>query len=139
MKVEDHPLFVEVALQIAELVERLEKMPGFRELLTYKGPKEDEPKPPVLDSSLDEKYATRVFCKLNAVSDCINRMGSSITLINNYPSNPSYPDRVITRSEWMDYHLSQCIVNLSTLLDVSIRLIEAVYDLGIPEKQCSKS
>lgn len=85
-----------------------------------------------------EYYAHGGLHRLQGVAACIERAEESIFYIGHHPSGRTYAQSGITKTSWIQYHLSQFVYNLYSLSDASLRLVEWVFQLGITPRNCKE-
>ncbi|MDP2983419.1 MAG: Cthe_2314 family HEPN domain-containing protein [Candidatus Latescibacter sp.] len=91
-----------------------------------------------LEETPVEIYDIEVFYSASAVSSAISRIQQSITYIENYPCNISGYEIVHTQYDWIQYHYAFFIATLFSTLDILLILINSVFELGNPPKNCRR-
>jgi len=90
-------------------------------------------------TSLDfaESYHVAVFQKASAFITALERLEHSLKYIHKFPSPRTYEKQGITQYSWLEYHYSYFVVTYQSLSDIGLILTNTVFDLGIPEKDCT--
>jgi hypothetical protein len=86
-----------------------------------------------------EYYHVTVFQKAAALISEIERLENSIIHIQKFPNPRVYEKKGIHHFSWLEYHYSYFIVTYHSLFDTALILTNAVFQLGIPERDCKSS
>ena len=91
--------------------------------------------------SLDklDLYNLAVFDKAAAIIGEIERLENASVFIQNFRNPRAFEKLGIHHVSWLEYHYSYFIVTYHSLFDISLILTNAVFQLGIPEKDCKAS
>lgn len=84
-----------------------------------------------------EKYTTRVF----KIQSDLRRISEQLThiriFLNRYPFRQYYMDKGISQLEYIQYHTEALYHKVHTILEIMRLLVNEVYSLKIPAKDCS--
>ena len=88
----------------------------------------------ILENS--EYYHVTVFQKSAALISEIERLENSLIYIGKFPSPRTYEKKGIHQFSWLEYHYSYFVVTYHSLFDTALILTNAVFQLGIRDKDC---
>jgi signal recognition particle subunit SEC65 len=134
-KLADHPFFQFNLPYILPLVNKsIDEMQKIGNDLGIRSIEQSNRK---LDSSLFYHYT--VFLKLMTLVEAIERLQYSITFIKEFPHPKKYMKEGITQYIWWEYHYSNFVLTYNSLLDLSLILVNAIFEIGYEEKDCKYS
>lgn len=81
-------------------------------------------------------YTDDVFSHTSAMSSAIENLERSQHFIHVFPRPRQNEKRGMRRHDWIEYHYSHYLITLVSVLDISLRLTNAVFCLGNRERDC---
>jgi hypothetical protein len=81
-------------------------------------------------------YADNVFTHTSAMQSAIENLERSQNFIQSFPRPRQNEKRGVRQHDWIEYHYSHYLITLVSLLDISLRLTNAVFCLGNRERDC---
>lgn len=92
----------------------------------------EDPNPNELRSA----YVERVFGRMRAMQLQLMRLDHVFTFLRSFPNRKVYERATVTRDVWIEYHVSVYLSTLSSLVDVSLLLVNEIHALGIRYERC---
>lgn len=83
------------------------------------------------------KYIANVFMYFNQLTSLIDNLNQVEVFLKRFPSKKYYESNGITELNYVQYHFEVFLHKIHTVLELKKLLLNAVYELGIPEKDCS--
>jgi len=83
-------------------------------------------------------YDDDVFSKAVVLMDCVDRLEQSQVLIDAV-GKPGWSGAGLDRHTWIEYHYSYYAVTVVSLADIALILTNAVFRLGLRERDCKHS
>lgn len=84
-----------------------------------------------------EKYTSRVFRIQAALTKTSEQLLHIKIFINRYPFRQYYLEQGISQLEYVQYHTEVLFHKVHTILEIMRLLVNEVYQLSIPSKECS--
>jgi hypothetical protein len=81
-------------------------------------------------------YADAVFPFISALVSAFDHLERSQHFIKSFPQPRQNEEQGIRQHDWIEYHYSYYLITFVSLLDVSLRLTNAVFYLGNRERDC---
>lgn len=81
-------------------------------------------------------YYWQVFYYAMRLVDAIRTIRDIQTFLRKFPQPRTYEKHGITPDRWIEYHYSNYVTIVVSLYDIALILTNAVFRLGIPERQC---
>jgi hypothetical protein len=81
-------------------------------------------------------YAAGVIEAVRPIYGTLERIGWASSFLKGFPNARSYERQGITRDRWIEYHYAYFVVAYSSFFDLSLRLVNQVFRLGIPPHLC---
>ena len=82
------------------------------------------------------RYADDIFSHTSAMLSAIENLERSQHFIQAFPRPRQNEKRGVRQHDWIEYHYSHYLVTLVSVLDISLRLTNAVFCLGNRERDC---
>lgn len=121
-----NPLSIELQYRMGEFSKDFEQRPGYvsggynHELLNER-----------------EKYVTRVFRIQRNLVETTDQIRYIRIFLNRYPFRKMYLENGISQLEYIRYHTEGLYHKVHTVLEIMRLLVNEVYQLNIPVKDCS--
>lgn len=132
MKIEEHPL---VCSLCAEIIPRLKSVTA--EDLLIKSAKARHARAPKLTE--EQNYNRYVLWYAWNLVESLRRLNNVKKYIGDFPKPKSYLKQEITQYDWIQYHYHMYIVSIISLYDIALKLVNAVFRLGLPEREAKAS
>ena len=89
------------------------------------------------NETISEEYARTVFEKFSNLIGTIEQLEYIPIFISRFPLQKFYIKNGIDQENYIQYHLENHFLKVSSILDQSIILVNEVHNLGIPPKRTS--
>ncbi|MCJ7654657.1 MAG: Cthe_2314 family HEPN domain-containing protein [Dehalococcoidia bacterium] len=132
MQIEEHPL---VCRLCAEMRPRLESVTP--EDLLIKSAKARHARTPKLTE--EQNYNRYVFWYAWNLVESLRRLNNAKKYMGDFPKPKAYLKQEITQYDWIQYHYHMYIVSIFSLYDIALKLTNAVFRLGLPEREAKKN
>lgn len=129
---EEHSLCIKACEKLRPLIETITP-----ENLMIASSEERHARAPTL--SAEQTYHHHVFWYAINMVKAFSRLNQIMIYIKDFPKPGSYLKQGITQYDWIQYHYHFYIVNIVGLYDIALKLTNAVFRLGVDEKQVNKS
>lgn len=83
------------------------------------------------------KYDHAVMRGLQAVYSTFTRIEDAQALLRVYPTSIGKGRVRQSRADWVRYHFGYLTVSLATVVDVSLKLVARVHQLGLADRHCT--
>jgi len=90
-----------------------------------------------LPETATESYAFEIMYSLISINSCLDQLHYSVELLSGY--RKQYAPKGMNRSDYITYGIENYYLRLTSVYDRCLRLTNAVYKLGLPEKECKES
>lgn len=87
----------------------------------------------------EQNYYYYVFWYMNNLIKAFKRLDNAVKYIGDFPRPKSYLKQEITQYDWIQYHYHMYIVSVVSLYDIVLRLTNAVFRLGLSEKEAKRN
>jgi len=84
-----------------------------------------------------EKYVMNIFNLYNRLTGLLADLDRVITFTKRYPASNYYEKNNIDKLDYLKYHTEVYLHKIHTIMEVKKLILDEVYELGIPEKDCS--
>lgn len=84
-----------------------------------------------------DTYAIETFRYLMSISKCIEQLNWAIEMLAGYRTSNEVPG--LTRIDYISYGLENIYLRITTVFDRCLRLVNVVYQLGLPERECKRT
>lgn len=132
MKIEEHPLVHSLG---AEMIPRLKSVTA--EDLLIKSAKARHARAPKLTE--EQNYNRYVLWYAWNLVESLRRLNNVKKYMGDFPKPKSYLKQEITQYDWIQYHYHVYIVSIVSLYDIALKLVNAVFRLGLPEREAKAS
>ena len=132
MKIEEHPL---VCRLCAEMRPRLESVTP-KDLLV-KSAKDRHARAPKLTE--EQNYNRYVLWYAWNLVESLRRLSTAKQYMGDFPKPKAYLKQGIAQYDWIQYHYHMYIVSIFSLYDIALKLTNAVFRLGLPEREAKKN
>jgi len=132
LKIEEHSLCIKACEKLRPLIETITP-----EDLMIESSRERHARAPAL--SAEQTYHYYVFWYTINMVKAFSRLNHITIYIKDLPKPASYLRQGITQYDWIQYHYHFYIVNVVGLYDIALKLTNAIFRLGVDEKQVNKS
>jgi len=85
---------------------------------------------------IHEEYSTRCLISAGELLSICEQMAIATELLSGYRSGASIRETVITRFDYLVYHIENHLIRSISVLDRSLHLTNTVFRLGMPEEDC---
>ena len=84
----------------------------------------------------DEEYARRSLLFAGELLNVCDQMSYAIEFLTGFRSRKMPSGEPITRYDYIVYHLENHLIRTSSILDRALLLVNIIFRLGVPEKEC---
>jgi hypothetical protein len=86
---------------------------------------------------LDEEYVVNCMFRSVELTSLCGQMVQATQYLSRYRTGLKSLGEPITRLDHITYHLEHHLIRTVSLMDRSLQLVNEVFDLGVPERECS--
>ena len=83
----------------------------------------------------EQNYNRYVFWYAWNLVESLRRLENAKKYIGDFPKPKAYLKQEITQYDWIQYHYHIYIVSIVSLYDIALKLTNAVFRLGLPERE----
>jgi len=84
-----------------------------------------------------EKYLRSSLLSACEVAVACNQLYYALAYLSGYRTRHTLQDELITRADYIAYHLENLYLRLGMITDRSLKLTNTVFRLGVPPRECS--
>jgi len=128
LKIEEHSLFCKPLVELRPLIAS-----ATAEDLMIKSAKARHARAPKL--TVEQNYHYYVFWYAGNLVESFRRLNNAIKYMGDFPKPKSYLKQKITQYDWIQYHYHMYMVSIVGLHDIALKLTNAVFRLGLPERE----
>jgi hypothetical protein len=128
LKIEDHLLLCRLCAELRPTIESVTAQD-----LMIKSAKTRHARAPKLTE--EQNYNRYVFWYAWNLVESLKRLNNAVKFMGDFPKPKSYLKQEITQYDWIQYHYHMYIVSIVSLYDIALKLTNAVFRLGLPERE----
>src|SRR5215210_1102747 len=83
-----------------------------------------------------ESYAIETFLSIGSIVSCVDQLHFSIEMLSGYRSR-SMPGKM-NRYDYIVFGIENYFLRTTSVFDRCLRLANVIFQLGLPERQCSQ-
>lgn len=86
--------------------------------------------------SPDEDYARRALISAGELLAVCDQMSYAVEFLSGFRSRKMRAGEVITRHDYIVYHLENHLIRIGSVLDRALLLVNLIFRLGVAEREC---